>query len=118
MSRIDVFKKQIFDEFFIKKEWWGDDLTIFDNEKVRNDPLIKRKAIAFKKVCQEMPIEIKKNELIVGIATMSSVGFGHTFPRYETEEELNQFKKISLSRKSVWGHHMPYYPKVLENGYS
>ena len=118
MDSLEFLKKQLFEGFFIKKEWWGDDITILDNEEIEKKPLIIRKALAFKKVCEEMPLEVKEKELIVGIATMSSVGFGHTFPRYETDEEIEKFKKISLNRKSVWGHHMPYYKKLLEVGYS
>lgn len=118
MNRLDILKKQLFDGFFVKKQWWGDDLTILDQEGVLEKPMIMRKAIAFEKVCKEMPIDVKNQELIVGVATMSSVGFGHTFPRYETDKEAEEFAKVSLSRKSVWGHHMPYYPKVLEKGYT
>lgn len=118
MDRLEILKKQLFDGFFVKKEWWGDDLTILDQEGVEKKPLIMRKALAFEKVCREMPIEVKNHELIVGIATMSSVAFGHCFPRYETDEEAERFAKISLDRKSVWGHHLPYYPKVLEKGYT
>ncbi len=117
MSRLEFLKKQLMDEFFVKKEWWGDDLTVLDQENILEKPMIMRKAIAFEKVCREMPIEIKDQELIVGIATMSSVGFGHMFPKYETDEEAEEFLKISLDRKSVWGHHMPYYPNVLQKGY-
>lgn len=118
MTRLEILKNQLFKEFFVKKEWWGDDLTILDQEGVENKPLIMRKALAFEKVCKEMPIDVKNQELIVGMATMSSVGFGHTFPRYETDEEAAEFAKISLDRKSVWGHHLPYYPKVLQKGYT
>lgn len=117
MKRLDVLKKQLFEEFFVKKEWWGDDLTILDQNGVKQKPISMRKALAFEKVCKEMPLDVKNQELIVGVATMSSVAFGHTFPRYETDEEIARFSKVSLSRKSVWGHHMPYYPKVLKDGY-
>lgn len=118
MDRIDILKKQIFEEFLVKKEWWGDDLTILDQPGTSEKPIIMRKAMAFEKVCREMPMELKPHELIVGVATMSSVGFGHTFPRYETDEEAAHFAKYSLDRKSVWGHHLPYYPKVLQKGYN
>lgn len=118
MARLDVLRKQLFDGFFVKKQWWGDDLTILDQEGALEKPLVMRKAMAFEKVCREMPLNIMNQELIVGVATMSSVGFGHTFPRYETDEEVEEFAKVSLSRKSVWGHHMPYYPTVLEKGYT
>jgi choline trimethylamine-lyase len=117
MTRIDMLKTKVFNEFFVKKEWWGDDLSILGQSEIAGKPLIMRKALAFEKVCKEMPIEVKDDELIVGIATMSSVGFGHTFPRYETDEEAAEFAKYSLTRKSIWGHHMPYYPEILEKGY-
>jgi len=117
MSRIETLKQQAFASFFVKKEWWGDDLTILDAPGVAAKPLIMRKAMALEKVCREMPIEVKPNELIVGMATMSSVGYGHTFPRYETDEEAAEAARYALSRKSVWGHHMPYYPDVLSKGY-
>ena len=117
MDRMGFLKQQLFDSFFEKKTWWGDDLSILDCLEVQEKPLIFRKALAFEKVCREMPIQVKPQELIVGTATMSSVGFGHTFPRYETDEESAYFGKFALSRKSVWGHHMPFYPEVLEKGY-
>ncbi len=117
MNRLDRIKRRLFEEYYEKKEWWGDDLSIFDDDPtLREKPLIVRKALAIQKVCREMPIEIKDDELIVGIATMSSVGFGHTFPRYETDEEAEAAAKVSLNRKSVWGHHNPYYPKILNRG--
>jgi formate C-acetyltransferase len=115
---MEFLKKQLFEGFFTKKNWWGDDLTILDQPGVAEKPLIMRKAIAFEKVCKEMPIQVKPQELIVGVATMSSVGFGHTFPRYETDEEASYFAQYALSRKSVWGHHMPFYPEVLNKGYT
>lgn len=117
-ARLTKLKKQLFDSFFERKEWWGDDLTILDQEGVEKLPMTMRKAIAFEKVCLEMPIRILEDELIVGSTTMSSVGFGHTFPKYETDEEAAHFAELSLDRKSVWGHHLPYYPDVLSKGYT
>ncbi|HPY36745.1 MAG TPA: pyruvate formate lyase family protein, partial [Clostridia bacterium] len=117
-TRLKLLKEQLFHGFFVKKEWWGDDLTILDTPEVEKMSISLRKALAFEKVCLEMPLEIKPHELIVGLATMSSVGFGHTFPKYETDEEAKYFAQFSLDRKSVWGHHMPYYKKLLEVGYS
>jgi pyruvate-formate lyase len=119
VDRLIYLKKQLFDNFFVKKDWWGDDLSIFDRyPNSTGEPINLRKAMAFDMVCEEMPLELKSEELIVGTTTMSSVGFGHTFPAYETAEEAAQFLEKSLSRKSVWGHHMPYFPTVLEKGYN
>jgi pyruvate-formate lyase len=116
-ERLERIKARLFEEYYQKKQWWGDDLSIFDDDPaLASRPLVVRKALAIQKVCREMPIEIKADELIVGICTMSSVGFGHTFPRYETDAEAKAAAKVCLNRKSVWGHHNPYYPKVLARG--
>ena len=105
-QRLERIKTRLFEEFYQKKQWWGDELSIFDDDPaVSARPLVVRKAIAIQKVCREMPIEIKEDELIVGICTMSSVGFGHTFPRYETDEEaeasLAQRQRDLLRRKEI-----------------
>lgn len=117
MNRLEKIKKRLFEEYYEKKEWWGDNLSIFDDDpSVKEKPLVIRKAIAIQKVCRDMPVEIKPDELIVGIPTMSSVGFGHTFPRYETDEEAEAAAEVCLNRKSVWGHHNPYYEKIINTG--
>lgn len=116
-KRLERIKERLFKEFYEKKEWWGDDLSIFDDDpSLAEKPLVIRKALAIQKVCREMPIEIKDDELIVGICSMSSVGFGHTFPKYETDAEAEASAKVCLNRKSVWGHHNPYFPKPLQIG--
>ncbi len=116
-ARLERIKQRLFKEYYQKKSWWGDDLSIFDDDPgLAAKPLVVRKALAVQKVCREMAIEVKDDELVVGICTMSSVGFGHTFPRYETDVEAEAAAQVSLNRKSVWGHHNPYYQKILEKG--
>ena len=115
--RLERIKDRLFHEYYEKKEWWGDELSVFDDDPaVGEKPLVVRKALAIQKICREMPIDVKEDELIVGMCTMSSVGFGHTFPRYETDEEAEAAAKVCLNRKSVWGHHNPYYPDILKKG--
>jgi pyruvate-formate lyase len=114
---LERIKQRLFQEYYQKKSWWGDELSIFDDDPgLASRPLVVRKALAVQKVCREMPVEVKDDELVVGICTMSSVGFGHTFPRYETDAEVEVAAKVCLNRKSVWGHHNPYYPKILAKG--
>ena len=95
-KRLSQLKEQLFRGFFEPKKWWGDDLTILDQPGAAEKPMTMRKALAFEKVCKEMPIELKAGELIVGTTTMSSVGFGHTFPKYETDEEAESASQIGL----------------------
>jgi formate C-acetyltransferase len=116
-KRLESIKKRLFEEYYEKKEWWGDDQSIFDdNPDFVKEPLVIRKGMAVQKVCRDMPIRIKDFELIVGNPTMSSVGFGHSLPKYETDEEAEEAAKVCLNRKSVWGHHNPNYKKILEKG--
>src|SRR4030042_3767489 len=116
-ARLQRIKRRLFKEYYQKKTGWGDVLSIFDDDPgLASRPLVVRKALAVQKVCREMPIEVKDDELVVGVCTLSSVGFGHTFPRYETDEEAAAAAKVCLKRKSAWGHHNTYYQKILDRG--
>jgi formate C-acetyltransferase len=63
-----------------------------------------------------MIIDIAPGELIVGNLIMSAVGMGRLFPEYATEQEIEAGLKISVSPKSVWGHSVPDYEKLLSVG--
>ena len=74
-------------------------------------------AIAY--TLENMPIEIKPDELIVGISTMSSCALGNEIPEYALpEEEEEVFARSSFTVKSVWGHYPPRYETLLEKGLS
>ena len=32
MSRLELLKKRLFSDYYEKKQWWGDDLSIFDDD--------------------------------------------------------------------------------------
>ena len=78
MSRQERIKQRLFDkEYLTKQEWWGDGETILTSDEVRDLPLIVRKALAIRHVAAHMPIELKPDELIVGVPTMASVGLAN-----------------------------------------
>lgn len=80
MTRIERIKKRLYEtEYYTKKEWWGEDKTILTNDSVKEEPLVVRKAMAKELVLTQMPIEIKDDELIVGIVAMNSIGGGRVF---------------------------------------
>lgn len=116
-ARVAALKKSLFESFHIKKEYWGAGMTVLDRPGVEKLPVIARKALAFDLVCDKMPVKIRPNELIVGVMTMSSIAFGGNFPEYETAEDLAKVAQWGMNRKAVFGHHLPYYPKVLQKGY-
>lgn len=118
-SRVDKIKKRLFDkEFVTKKEWWGKDATVLTDEEIKAEPLIVRKAMAIGYVLNNMPIEIKPDELIIGIANMGMVGFGYVFPEYALPEEKEKAASMALNESSVWGHHPVRYDKLLSMGLS
>ena len=119
MDRLQKLKERLFDGFSDKIEWWGRDLTIWDQSGVEKLSLIERKAVAFEMVCLKMPVVIHEHELIVGATAMASmIGFGDNFPIYETKEEAAQAALHGLGRNSVVGHHLPHYNEVLSKGYT
>lgn len=119
MSRQERIKQRLFDkEYLTKQEWWGDDETILTSDEVRGLPLIVRKALAIRHVAAHMPIELKPDELIVGVPTMASVGFGKCFPEYALPDELEDAARWGFTPKSVFGHHLLNYETVVRKGCS
>ncbi|MCQ5128372.1 pyruvate-formate lyase [Butyricicoccus faecihominis] len=117
MKRIEKIKQRMFDvEFQKKKTWWGEDESILTDDTVLSEPLVVRKALAIEYTMRNMPIEIKQDELVVGICTMSSVGMGQTFVDYATPEEKAEAAQSCYTIKSVWGHHPPNFDKLLRLG--
>jgi len=98
-----------------KKARWGEGLTVLDEETVKL-PLVKRKALAIKKILSEMPIDIKDYELIVGSAIQGPTTVRASLPEYATQEEVEAAAKKRTNPLSVFGHSSPYYPRYLELG--
>lgn len=100
-----------------KKPFWGEGLTVLDEETVKL-PLVKRKALAIKKVLSEMPVNIKDYELLVGSIIQNSTRGRAPFPEYATREEKEATAKKFVGPGSIFGHIELYYPKILRLGVS
>ncbi len=114
-ERVQKGLKVIEDSRLHKKPVWGEGLTVLDEETVKL-PLVKRKALAIKKVFSEMPIHIKDYELLVGDIIQHSVMARMPFPEYATQEEVNA--AANKSSMAIFGHNEVYYPKYLKLGLS
>jgi pyruvate-formate lyase len=101
---------------FSKKEKWGEDLSVLDGSSV-NLPLVKRKALAIEKVLSEMPVSIRRHELLVGSALQTLLLSMAALPEYATQEEVEMAAKRLTSPYSVWGHSSPSYPRFLKLGF-
>jgi formate C-acetyltransferase len=79
-------------------------------------PLIIRKALAIKYVANNMPVALRDDELIVGVPTMASVGFGKCFPKYTLPKEDAAALERGFTVKSTFGHHLINYETLLAKG--
>jgi len=117
MDRRDRIKKRLFDrEFETKKDWWGQDKTILTCEEVREKSIVMRKALAIELTMRNMPLEIKADELIVGIRTQGGAGSGRVFPTYALPEEEAWAAGYGLSPHSIWGHHPARFEVIIRKG--
>jgi len=98
-----------------EKEVWNVPLTVL-NQETKGMALVKRKALAIRKVLTEMPVRIEPYELIVGVSVQNSVGSLTPFPEYATPEEREKAAARYTGTYSVFGHFCPSYPKLLRLG--
>ena len=116
-ERLQKIKDRVFDvEFHEPNTWYFADVNILNDEN-KNEPLVVRKGLSSKFLGESLPVVIKPDELIVGNPNMNSVGFGSVVPQYATPKEEAYGAKYKLNEKSVWGHHPPYWEKVLNIGF-
>jgi len=104
MDRIDRIKERVFNNFKLKKEWWGSEHTILTDDNVKELPIVIRKAMAIDFMLNNMPAYILPDELVVGMAGMSSSELGRSFPEYATQEEKEEAARKGVGVHSVWGH--------------
>jgi pyruvate-formate lyase len=117
-SRVQKRHKAVEESRFHYKPFWGEGrkMSVVDDVTIKY-PVVKRKALAIKKVLSEVPVEIKEGELIVGLASQSNIGLVQPFPEYATEEEEAAADKKSAAKvKRHFGHIEPYHPRNLKLG--
>ena len=118
-DRLSKIKDRMFNvEMVTKKDWWGFDKTILTGPDIEAQSIAVRKALAINYVCNNLPLEIKDDELIVGTPNMAAVGFGYAFVQYALESEKLAAAQKCLNESSVWGHHPVRYDKLLSLGLS
>lgn len=104
-------------DFYTKKKWWGQNETILTNEEVKKEPLVVRKALAIQHTMRNMPVEIKKYELVVGVPTMLSMALGMEFCEFALPEEVQEAKDTScMTVKQIGALHPGNYEKLLQRG--
>ncbi len=90
---------------FRRKEVWGEGLTVLDGETAKL-PLVKRKALAIKKILSEMPVMIKRRQqVILKIETsgLSVSNFGKALSEGREGESIRVEVGNSRNRRVVIG---------------
>lgn len=101
------------------RPWYFEDVNILDipeNEYLKSEPIVIRKAYAIKYVAEHMPVIIYDDELIVGYNAQNSVEFGLSVPKYLTTEERKFMSSYGLSEVSLSGHHPPEWGRIIRYG--
>lgn len=88
---------RLIDNLFVKMPEIEADRAVLLTEsykKTEGDPIILRRAKAFKNICENLPLTIRDEELIVGAATKVSRGC-QVFPEYSFEWLENEFDTVA-----------------------
>jgi formate C-acetyltransferase len=114
---VEKLYKALKEKISQKREMWSPShLSVFHEEGWENKPLILRRARAIELQLTHMPVEIEEGGLIVGRIPLGNMWFGTPFPTYATDEEINEAEKYGISVRSVWGHYVPNFSRILKQG--
>jgi len=107
------------DNRFRKKQIWDSELfgSVLDQETIRLS-VVKRKALAIKKVLSEMPVRIMNHELVVGLPPQSLMVSPKAFPEYATAEEREVARESFCGIGSIFAHFTPSYSRFFKLGLS
>ena len=117
-ARREKLKTRLFEvEYHDPGVWHFQGVNILDEwPHIAGEPMVVRKGHAQRYIGEFLPVEIKPDELVVGIPNQNSVGWGSVIPVYYTREEGEQAARYELNECSVWGHHPPDWSMILKHG--
>ena len=113
-ERVQKCHEEIQEGRFRKKQIWDATLTVLNEETIKL-PLVKRKALAVSKQLSEMPINIRRCELLVGDMIQ---GHSYPFPEYATQDELAAALDRFTTTRGIPGFSCPSYSRFLTHGVS
>lgn len=88
------------------------------DDRYMSEPLPVRKARAIALKLSLMPVELWEGQLFAGSMTLEHphVHYERGFPDYATEQEHARALALRLTIRSVFGHIVPDYPRLLHKG--
>lgn len=99
-----------------KQVGWQPKAVLEDAPDLAQEPLVVRRARAFEKVLQEMPIVIEADDLIVGNCVQDGAIVRTKMPEYATVQEREQARAQGASIGPGLSHKTPYYYDVMDKG--
>ncbi len=117
-ARMERLRQRLFEvEYQNPGIWQFKDTNLLElYPEIREEPLVIRKAMAQRYMGEHLIVEIKPDELIVGLPNQNSVGWGTVMPIYYTPEEGEYGKERQLNEASVWGHHPARWDRFIAVG--
>lgn len=116
-TRTDRLNERLKEKMAQKRAMWSaGHLSVFQEKGWEDKPLILRRAKAIEMQLACMPAEIEEDELIVGRVPLGNFSYGTTFPTYAHEEEIRAAEQYGIGLRSVWGHYVPDYARILHLG--
>ena len=95
---------------------WGQHVSIFEQGSEADLPIEIRHSLSFEKALLEMPVEIEKDDLIVGNTLENGVVVRVSLPWFLTDEEYKDICYNGAEHVGKLSHKTPYYRRLLEIG--
>ncbi|MAF51928.1 MAG: hypothetical protein FI707_01720 [SAR202 cluster bacterium] len=95
---------------------WGSDVTVLNDPELVAEPLVVRRARAFEKALQEMPIALEDDDLVVGNNVLDGVVVRTQLPGYATAEEYDRASDEGASIFAHLAHKTPHYSTLIDRG--
>ncbi|MBM3189601.1 MAG: hypothetical protein FJZ90_12860, partial [Chloroflexi bacterium] len=117
-SRVAGLRQRVRDAMEVTPRTWVGPERI--EERYMSEPLPMRKARALALKLSLMPTDLWEGQLFAGSMTLEEprVHYEHWFPDYATDEERERAAAEGLTIRSVFGHIVPDYPRLLRIGLS
>ncbi|TAK21030.1 MAG: hypothetical protein EPO26_16215 [Chloroflexota bacterium] len=113
--RVRRLHARLQDAMLCRQEVWRPG-SILDDPTLATLPLVLRRAHAFGRVLDTMPIEIAPDELIVGKSAVDGVVQRTSLPEFASSEEHARARAEGMGITSSLSHKTPDYPPLVRRG--
>lgn len=115
-ERVERLNAALQERMARKQSTWGGDLTVLGDAEMAELPLVLRRAHAFRKALEEMPIAIEHDDLVVGNTLQNGAVVRTSIPSFALPAELDEAGESGAVIATHLAHKTPFYPLLMEKG--